>query len=214
MCGGQRNGRAAVELAGQVPEWNRNCREGFRVQAALLVIDAQQEYFAPVGGLVVEGGPEALSKIKELLAAFRAAGRPVVHVVHEALDPDSSDFRAGSEGARMHPELQTLAGEPVVKKHFPGAFSQTPLEAYLRRAGVDTVVITGFQTQHCCDTTARQARERGFKVLFTSDATATRNLLLRGEVVAAGEIQRATLAAMTGFAEVVTAAEAARAAQG
>ncbi len=179
--------------------------------AALLVIDAQQEYFAPVGGLVVEGGPEALTKIKDLLAAFRAAGRPVVHIVHEALDPESSDFRAGSEGVRMHPELKVLAGEPVVKKHFPGAFSQTPLEAYLRRAGVDIVVVTGFQTQHCCDTTARQARERGLRVLFTSDATATRDLLLRGQVVAAEDIQRATLAAMTGFAEIVTAAEAVRA---
>ncbi len=177
------------------------------MRAALLVIDAQQEYFAPVGGLVVKGGSEAIAKIQDLLAAFRAAGLPVLHVVHEALDPDASDFRAGSEGVKMHPDLTVLPGEPVVKKHYPGAFSQTPLEAYLRRAGVDAVVITGFQTQHCCDTTTRQAKERGLRVLFTSDATATRDLLLRGEKVPAEEVQRGTLAAMTGFATIVSAAE-------
>ncbi len=181
------------------------------MRPALLVIDAQQEYFAPVGRLVVRGGEEALGRIEELLAAFRAAGAPVMHIVHEALDPNSLDFRAGSEGARMHPELAVREGEMLVTKHFPGSFSQTPLEAYLRRAGADTLVVTGFQTQHCCDTTTRQGRERGFRVLFTSDATATRDLLLRGEVVTAAEVQRATLAAMTGFAEVVTAAEAAAA---
>ncbi len=178
------------------------------MRPALLVIDAQQEYFAPVGRLVVRGGEAALDRIQELLAAFRAAGLPVMHIVHEALDPNSLDFRAGSEGARMHPELAVREGEPLLKKHFPGSFSQTPLEAYLKRAGADAVVVTGFQTQHCCDTTTRQARERGLGVLFTSDATATRDLMLRGELVPAAEVQRATLAAMTGFAEVVSAAEA------
>lgn len=186
-------------------------KEATLLRPALLVIDAQQEYFAPIGKVVVEGGQEALAKIRELLAAFRSAGAPVFHIVHEDLDPESSVFRAGSDGTLMHPELGVLADETLIKKHFPGAFTQTALDAYLRRAGVDTLVVTGFQTQHCCDTTTRQARERGFQVLFTADATATRNLLLRGEVVAAQEIQRATLAAMTGFAEVVTAAEAGKA---
>jgi nicotinamidase-related amidase len=184
------------------------------VRPALLVVDAQQEYFAPVGKWVVTGGEAALDEIERLLAAFRAAGQPVLHIVHEALDPASSVFRAGSEGTRMHPRLEVLAGEFLLRKHFPGSFTQTPLDAYLRRAGVDTVVVTGFQTQHCCDATSRQARERGFAVLFTSDATATRDLLLRGERVTAAEVHRATLAAMTGFGDVVTAAEVVRAIAG
>ena len=77
----------------------------------------------------------------------------------------------------------------MVKKHFPGSFTQTPLKAYLRRAGVDTLVVSGFQTHHCCDTTTRQARERGFAVLFAEDATATRDLTLQGRVVTAAEVK-------------------------
>lgn len=175
--------------------------------AALLVIDAQQEYFAPYGRWVVEGAEASFAQIQKLLATFRSAGRAIVHICHEALDPSSLVFRAGSDGARMHPDLRVLAGEPVLKKHFPGAFTQTPLDAYLRRAGVDTLVISGYQTQHCCDTTTRQARERGFRVLFAEDATATRDLLLRGKVVTAAQIKKATLAVLGGFADVVTAHE-------
>ncbi len=114
----------------------------------------------------------------------------------------------------MHPGIEVAEGESVLKKHLLGAFTGTPLEAYLRRAGADTLVVTGFQKQHCCDTTTRQARERGFAVLFTSDATATRDLLLRGEIVSAADVQRATLAAMTGFADIVTSREAAQALRG
>jgi len=187
---------------------------GDAVRPALLVIDAQEEYFAPVGQWVVTGGEEAMARIGELLAAFRAAGAPIFHIWHEALDPNSGVFRKGSEGVRLHKGAEPREGEELIRKHFPGAFTGTPLEAYLRRAGADAVVVTGFQTQHCCDATTRQARERGLDVLFTADATATRDLLLRGEVVPAAAIQRATLAAMTGFAEVVTAAEVGRALRG
>ncbi|EQD36249.1 isochorismatase hydrolase, partial [mine drainage metagenome] len=77
-------------------------QEAIVVREALLVIDAQQEYFSPWGKWVVEGGPEALDRIQMLLSAFRDAGFPVVHITHEALDPDSPVFRAGSEGVRMH----------------------------------------------------------------------------------------------------------------
>jgi len=178
--------------------------------AALLVIDAQMEYFEPVGRWVVRGGDEAVERIRALLEAFRAAGRPILHVVHEALDSESPVFRPGAEGVAMHPGIEVQPGEVVVRKHFPGAFTQTPLDAYLRRAGADGVVVTGFQTQHCCDATTRQARERGFRAAFVADATATRDLLLRGERVAAEDIQRATLAAMTGFADVMTADEVIR----
>lgn len=177
------------------------------MRPALLVIDAQQEYFAPYGKWLVQRGEEALAEIQRILEGFRRHGLPVMHITHEALDPSSMVFRAGSGGVLVHPDLAVLEGESVLKKHFPGSFTQTPLDAYLRRAGADTLVVTGFQTHHCCDTTTRQARERGFQVLFTSDATATRDLVVRGEVVTAAHLQRATLAAMVGFASIHTAEE-------
>jgi nicotinamidase-related amidase len=174
------------------------------MKSGLLVIDAQNEYFAPYGKWVLPEGEQALERIQTLLAAARATDTPVFHIVHEGLDPQARVFRAGSDGARMHPALAVQPGEQVIKKHFPGAFTQTPLEAYLRRAGVDTVIVSGYMTQLCCDTTTRQARERDFDVLFAADATAARDLAgADGEVVPHATIQRATLAAMGQFAQVL-----------
>lgn len=178
------------------------------MRPALLVIDAQQEYFRPHGRWPVEGGEAALAQIAAMLAAFRAAELPVFHMVHEALDPQSSVFRAGSEGVRMHPSLSVEPREHLLTKHFPGSFTQTPLAAYLRRAGVDTVYVSGFMTHVCCDTTTRQAAERGLQPIFLRDATATRDRPLGGEIVSATDIQRATCAAMGDFAQVFSVEEA------
>jgi nicotinamidase-related amidase len=62
-------------------------------------------------------------------------------------------------------------------------------------------------THLCCDTTTRQASERGYKVLFASDATATRDLSIRGKTIPYQTIHESTLAIMTGFADVLTTAE-------
>ena len=52
-------------------------------KTALIVIDAQQEYFAPTGKVVLPGGPAAAKKIAEALAWARQRQLPVIHVVHE-----------------------------------------------------------------------------------------------------------------------------------
>lgn len=62
-------------------------------------------------------------------------------------------------------------------------------------------------THLCCDTTTRQASERGFAVLFAFDATATHDLELHGKVVPYQVIQETTLAIMTEFATVLSTAE-------
>ncbi len=172
-----------------------------------MVIDAQQEYFRPHGRWVVTGGEEALSQIETLLSTFRSQRWPVYFIAHESLDPQSPVFRRGSEGQKLHPALSLQPGEELIVKHFPGSFTQTPLDAYLRRAGVDTVVVTGFMTHLCCDTTTRQAEERGLRPIFVSDATATRDRPLFSAIVPAADIQRATCAAMGDFAEVLPTEE-------
>lgn len=175
------------------------------MKPALLVIDVQNEYFAPHGRWVLPDGEAALERVQRLLEAARAGGHPVFHVRHESLDPGAPVFRPGSRGVEPHPAIEVRPGELRIQKHYPGSFTQTPLEAYLGRAGADTVVICGYMTHMCCDTTTRQARERGFGVWFASDATATRDLTLNGETVSHREIHRATLAVMAQFATVAPA---------
>jgi nicotinamidase-related amidase len=176
----------------------------------LLVIDVQNEYFAPYGQWVLPEGERVLVRIQALLAAARDGGACVIHITHERLGATSGVFVPGSVGVQMHEGIAPRPGEAVIHKNFPGAFTQTPLEAHLRHAGVDTVVVTGYMTHLCCDTTARQASERGYSVLFAADATATRDLTVNGLTVPYADIQRSELAVMTDFARVLSAEEIAR----
>lgn len=174
------------------------------MKPALLVIDVQNEYFAPDGLWPLPDAEAALANIQRLIAAARAHGVPVVHITHESLDPRGPVFKPGSRNVAIREGIAVLPGERRIVKHFPGAFTQTPLEAYLRQAGVDTVIIAGFMTHMCCDTTTRQAQERFFSVLFASDATATRDLKLNGATVPHRQVHETTLAVMTSFAAVLS----------
>lgn len=73
------------------------------------------------------------------------------------------------------------------------SFVGTDLESWLRKEGINTVVIGGYMTQHCCDTTARYAHHLGFEVEFLSDATGTLDFENRGGKASAEEIHRSTL---------------------
>ena len=80
-----------------------------------------------------------------------------------------------------------------MEKTLPGSFTGTDLEAWLRERRVDTVVIAGYMTQMCCDTTARQAMHLGFSVEFLSDATGTLAISNEAGSVTAEELHRAIL---------------------
>jgi len=70
-------------------------------------------------------------------------------------------------------ELAPLEGEVVIYKPSYGAFYDTALETILKNLGKDTVIICGTLTNFCCGTTARQAYERGFKVVVGRNVTST-----------------------------------------
>jgi nicotinamidase-related amidase len=141
-------------------------------KTALLIIDAQQEYFAPIGKIVLPDGPRAVEQIALALRWARARGVPVFHIVHESRRPGAPSFVPGSPALAIHPAVTPEPGEPVIQKHLPGSFTNTPLEEELRKSGIERVIISGFMTQMCCDTTTREAAHRGFGVTLLSDATA------------------------------------------
>lgn len=70
-------------------------------------------------------------------------------------------------------ELKPQQSDIIIYKPSYGAFYDTPLETILKYLEKDTVIICGTLTNFCCGTTARQAYERGFKVVFGSDVTST-----------------------------------------
>ena len=167
---------------------------------ALVVIDAQQEYFAPAGKVVLPGGPAAVGRIADALAWARAQGLPVVHVVHESRKPGAAIFAPGSPALEVHPAARPVPGEPVVRKHLPGSFTGTKLEELLRAQAVERVILAGFMTQMCVDTTAREAAHRGFQVTVLSDATAAMAVKgPDGETIPAKQVHRTHLGSLSGF---------------
>jgi nicotinamidase-related amidase len=167
---------------------------------ALVVIDAQQEYFAPLGKVVLPGGPAAAQRIAVALAWAREHGVPVLHVTHESRKPGATIFAPGSAALAIHPDARPREGEPVVQKYLPGSFTGTPLEALLRERGVRRVVLAGFMTQMCVDTTARQAAHLGFQVTVLADATAAMAVKgPDGEPIPADQVHRTHLGSLQGF---------------
>ena len=139
---------------------------------ALIVIDAQQQYFD--GILAIEHPPrdESVAKIGEALDAAASSEIPVVIVQHE-LPEGSPVFAAGSDGHRLHPEIErrTDAASKRVSKNVASVFEGTGLADWLRAEGVDTISLTGYMTNNCVVASAAAAEPLGFAVEVLSDAT-------------------------------------------
>jgi nicotinamidase-related amidase len=137
---------------------------------ALLVIDVQQGLDDPRLG--ARNNPDAEQRIADLLAAWRASGRPIIHVQHLSLEPQSP-LREDRPGHAFKIEALPEAGEPVFRKHVNSAFIGTDLEAHLRANGIEKLVVVGLTTDHCVSSTVRMAENLGFTVTVVGDATAS-----------------------------------------
>jgi len=161
------------------------------MKRALLVIDAQNEYFS---GLLPITHPQGhLTNILRVMDAAAGKSIPVVVIQHTFPQPDKPFFQRGTAEWELHPEVQARPHDLLIEKNLPGSFTGTELEPWLRQQGIGTVVIAGYMTHMCCDTTARQAVHRGFTVEFLSDATGTLPLNNSAGEVSAEELQRAIL---------------------
>lgn len=158
---------------------------------ALLVIDVQKEYFS--GKMPVTHPPQTLKNILKAMDTAHDRGFPIVLIQHTALGKNAETFLKGSDGWKLHPEVSGREYDHLVEKNLPGSFTGTDLEIWLREKNVDTLVISGYMTQMCCDTTARQAFHRGFKVEFLSDATGTLTVSNYAGTVTDKELHRAIL---------------------
>ena len=174
--------------------------------AGLLLIDVQREYFAEDGPLRIPDGPLVLARLRQLVEAAREAHVPIIHVRHEEA-PGAPVFDPDGPRVETMPDVAPQGLEPVVVKHTPGSFTRTELADVLTQFGVRRLIIGGFMTHMCCDSTARQASERGLEVVFLTDGTATRDLALAGRVVPHRDVQAATLAAQAdGFSTLADVA--------
>jgi len=134
-------------------------------ESALVVIDVQRALFDPPPF----EADEVIVRINALAARARAAGVPVVWVQHE----DKGDLAAGSPGWALEPALVTAAGDLRVGKRTPDSFLRTDLQALLAERDVRRLVICGYASEFCVDTTTRSAAAKGYAITLAADAHTT-----------------------------------------
>lgn len=160
--------------------------------ATLVIIDAQKEYLS--GPLALTGVAEAVANIQQLLAAARAAGRPIVHVHH--LGTVGGLFDPQGERGEFIPGLEPLSDETLIGKLLPSAFHGTALEKRLQDLGSLDLIVCGFMSHSSVSTTVRAAKNLGFRCTLVEDACATRDLPYKGGVLTAEQVQQTEMAIM------------------
>ncbi|THF62852.1 cysteine hydrolase [Pseudothauera nasutitermitis] len=171
-------------------------------ESVLILVDAQNTYRQ--GILQLAGIDAALAECAVLLGRARALGTPVIHVQHDGGPASPFDIRAPI-GAIAEP-VAPQGGEPVVVKRHPNAFFGTDLEERLQALGRRKLVIAGFMTHMCIQSTARGAFNLGYEITVPASATATRDLpATDGGVLGAAGVQAAALAMLADVFAVVVA---------
>ncbi|KAL5070804.1 hypothetical protein RYX36_021691 [Vicia faba] len=142
---------------------------------ALLVID-MQNYFSSMASPI-------LTNLNTTITLCRRASIPIIFTRHSHKSPSDHGMlhewwpgdliTDGTVEADLITALDRKEGDMVVEKSTYSAFRKTGLEEKLVEMGVDEVIVTGVMTNLCCETTAREAFIRGFRVFFSTDATAT-----------------------------------------
>ena len=148
-------------------------------EAALLIIDVQNDFAKPGGKLYAEGAEKIIQPIKRLLEDARRAGATIIYT-QDWHTKDDPEFRiwgehtvAGSLGAEIVDELKPSEDDIIVRKPSYDAFYSTPLDHVLRARSIKTLILTGLLGNICVQCTAIGAAMRGYKLILPVDAIFT-----------------------------------------
>ena len=131
-----------------------------------------------------------------LLEAWRTAGRPIIHVRHDSVQPGSS-LAPGMPGNAFRSDFEPREGEPLVTKSVNSAFIGTDLDLRLKRLGARHVVTFGIATDMCVSTTVRTGANMGWDMVLVPDACDCFDLPDgQGGIIAAEDVQRAHVATL------------------
>jgi nicotinamidase-related amidase len=107
-----------------------------------------------------------IQRINALTERARAAGVPVAFIQHE----NAVDLEFDSERWQLADALQVDARDTKIRKTTPDSFLRTPLDAWLVGQGVRRVVVCGYSSEFCVDTTVRRSAALGYEVVLAADA--------------------------------------------
>ena len=171
--------------------------------SALIIIDAQNTYTE--GVMKLDGIEVALLECRKLLDRFRAAGRPIFHVRHDA--GPGTPYDVSDRIGQIIDSVAPIENEPVITKNYPNSFVQTELDSLLKQTKTTKLILAGFMSHMCVNSTARGAFNLGYSPTVVASATATRALpsKITGNVVPAQDVHEAALAALSDLPSVVVA---------
>jgi nicotinamidase-related amidase len=167
--------------------------------STLIMIDCQNTYVH--GVMALDGVAFALDQAAELLERARSAGIPIVHIQHDAGEGSPYDIRG--ESGQIVEQVAPRGDEPVIVKHFPDSFVQTDLDDRLKAGATQNLVLAGFMTHMCVNSTARGAFNLGYTPTVVAGATATRPLPGPSGVVSSAALQAGSLAAIADLFGIV-----------
>ncbi|MEE1426496.1 MAG: isochorismatase family cysteine hydrolase [Acutalibacteraceae bacterium] len=143
---------------------------------AILVVDMLNDFVT--GALKCDRGLAIVPKTAELLNGAREKNIPVIFCNDAHLKGIDHELKfwgdhaiAGTEGAKVIPELEVCESDYIVPKRRYSGFFHTDLDLLLRELGVNTVVLTGLHTHMCVRHTAADAYQLGYDVVAIKDAT-------------------------------------------
>ncbi|WP_374500071.1 cysteine hydrolase family protein [Zoogloea sp.] len=136
---------------------------------ALILVDVQNEYVT--GNLPIEFPPldVSLPNIARAISAAQDAKIPLV-VVQQMAPSNAPIFAEGSSGWELHPIVTTFQPDLLVQKKLPSALAGTALAEWLRARQIDTLVVAGYMSQNCNESTILHAAHAGWAVEYLHDA--------------------------------------------
>ena len=166
-------------------------------ESALIMVDLQNTYTE--GVMKLENVEPALEEAATLLERARSAGAKIIHIQHDA--GEGSPYDVHADIGAIHSSVAPRDGEAVIWKNFPSAFVGTDLQKQL--GDTQNLVLAGFMTHMCINSTARSGFSLGFAPTVVAAATATRALPNGNEDVPAAHVQAASLAALSDLPGIV-----------
>jgi len=136
-------------------------------RAVLLPIDMQQAFDCPPWPR--RWNVDVDTNGLQLLAAWRAAGRPIIHVRHDSVQPGST-LAPGLPGNDFRPGFGPRGDEALITKNVNSAFIGTDLDQRLKKLGAKHVVAFGISTDMCVSTTVRMGANLGWDMILVPDA--------------------------------------------
>ncbi|MEI8378244.1 MAG: cysteine hydrolase family protein [bacterium] len=163
-------------------------------KSVILVIDAQKEYTE--GALPLFEIDKSIDALAKFLNRARAKNTPIIHIVHtggvngKIFNPDGPFFE-------IIDKVKPTEGEIIIEKKFPSSFTGTTLEETLKKIGKKDLIITGYMTHMCVNSTTREATEKGYNCTIISELTTTRDLPDgKGGIISAENVKKVNLASL------------------